>query len=107
MEYLNINQTDRSKLTLVDKNKLIDYDVVPYEDFKVGDHFRYTSNKYQIKGRKLAYGVIHGNDIQNRVMEVNGYTNDDEQKYPNWKIEVDNRYKQYVFYKKVRTNYLR
>ena len=33
-----------------------------------------------------------------RVMEVNGYTTEDTHMYPNWKIEVDNQYKKYIFY---------
>ena len=100
MEYSNIHQIDREKLSMSDKMKLKDYEVVNYIDLKLHDHFRYTSNKYREKDRKLAYAVVFNNDKVMRVMEVNGYTTEDTHIYPNWKIEVDNQYKKYIFYKK-------
>ena len=106
MTHLNIHPFDRSGLSPADKQKLNDYEVTDFLTLRTGDHFRYTNNKYQEKGqRKLAYGVVHGVDRENKVLEVNGYiTSDQDEKYPNWNIYVTNRYKQYILYKKTRNN---
>ena len=105
MTYSNIYPLDRAGLSLQDKRKLDDYDITDFSTFKVGDHFRYTQNKYRENGRKLAYGVLHGIDKENKILEVNGYTNnDEEQKFPNWHIDISNKYKNYVFYSKTRNN---
>ena len=104
MSYSNISNIDKS-LCLTDKKKLRDYDIISFSSLKMGDHFRYTSNKYREQGRKLSYGVVHGFDKENKILEVNGYTADDEdQKYPNWNIDYNNKYKHYVFYTKRDTN---
>ena len=100
MENSNIHQIDREKLSMSDKMKLKDYEVVNYTDLIRHDHFRYTSNKYREKGRKLAYAVLFNNDKVKRVMRVNGYTTEDTHMYPDWNIEVDNQYKKYIFYRK-------
>lgn len=102
MTHLNIHPFDRRGLSQEDKHKLSDYEVTDFLTLRTGDHFRYTNSKYQEKGhRKLAYGVVHGVDRENKILEVNGYTtHDEEQKYPNWNIDINNRYKQYIFYKK-------
>ena len=102
MEHLTIHPSDKAGLSLSDKQKLSDYEVTEFSTLKVGDHFRYTCNKYQERGhRKLAYGVVHGVDKENKILEVNGYTtNNEEPQFPNWEINLNNKYKNYILYKK-------
>jgi hypothetical protein len=105
MSYSNIHPLDKTSLSQEDKHKLSDYEITNFSSLKVSDHFRYTSNKYRANGRKLAYGVVHNVDRENKVLEVNGYiTSDQDEKYPNWNIDFNNKYKNYVVYKKVRNN---
>ena len=106
MSYSNISPIDRQGLTLENKHKLNDYEVVSFSDLKLDDHCRYTSNVYQATGRKLAYAVIHEIDYENKVMKVNGYksNHDEEKKYPDWDLNLNNKYKNYIFYKKVNNN---
>ena len=101
MTHSNIHVLDKTGLSLQDKQKLTDYEITNFSSLKVGDHFRYTSNKYKETGRKVAYGVIHDIDQDNKILEVNGYiTSDEEAKFPNWNIDVNNKYKKYILYKK-------
>ena len=106
MSYLNISPIDKQGLSSEDKKKLTDYDMIlDFTTLKKGDHFRYTSNKYKESGRKLAYGVVHEINHATEIMEVNGYTNsDDDIKFDNWDIDINNPYKKYVLYTKVRNN---
>ncbi len=101
MTHSNIHTLDKTGLSLPDKQKLTDYEITNFSSLKVGDHFRYTSNKYKETGRKVAYGVIHDIDNDNDNLEVNGYrASDEEAKFPNWNIDVNNKYKKYILYKK-------
>ena len=101
MTHSNINPLDKTNLTSDDRKKLVDYEIVDFKDLHVKDHFRYSSNKYKEQGRKLAYGVIHKIDRENKILTVNGYVaNNDQPQFPDWDIEVDNKYKKYVFYRK-------
>ena len=79
--------------------KLGDYCPISNEYFfknaLVGDHFRYTSNKYREKGRKMSYSIIK-KILPNRDLMVNGYKSN----FPDWCIKQNDRYKQYKFYMK-------
>ena len=105
--FSNIAPNDNLGLTPEDKEKLKDYEVVKnLNSINVGDHFRYTQNKYQQQGRKLCYAVVHSIDYDNQILEVNGFKpkHSEEQKYANWQIDYINKYKNYIFYKKVNNN---
>ena len=103
MKHSNINPLDKTGLSLEDKHKLTDYDIIDFSSLILGDHFRYTQNKYKEAGRKVAYGVVHGIDNNNQILEVNCYKSNDEEdyKYPNWKIDLKNKYKNYILYNKI------
>ena len=99
MDYSHIFPLDRTGLTQVDKIKLENYKITSITLLNIGDHIRYTSNIYKESGRKLSYVVIQNIDLENNIIEVNGYTkNYEEPIYPNWKIDVSNKYKNYVLY---------
>ncbi len=66
--------------------KLAGYTEIDVNELKVGDHIRYTSNLYKQEGRKVSYGVVKS---INPLM-VNSYK---DVKYPNWKLDVNNKYK--------------
>ena len=101
MTHSNIYPLDKTGLSLEDKRKLNDYVLTDFSSLIHGDHFRYTQNKYKESGRKLNYGVVHGIDKDNKILEVNGYTHSDQEaKYPNWEIDLNNKYKNYILYKK-------
>ena len=74
--------------------KLRDYKEVNVDELRTGDHFRYTSNKYQEHTRKCCYGIVK--NIQNGVLQVGGYKTD----FPDWHLDPKHKYKQYRFYKK-------
>ena len=65
------------------------------ETVKVGDHLRYTSNKYGEDGRKCSYIIIKSID-EDKVMTVNSY----KPIYDDWRIDPYNQFKHYYFYKK-------
>ena len=46
------------KMTIENFDKLKGYSEVNIDDLKIGDHIRYTSNKYKEIGRKIAYGIV-------------------------------------------------
>lgn len=101
MEHSNITPFDQAGLSNEDKDKLRDYDVADYKKLKVGSHFRYTSNKYQEVGRKLAYGVVKEVDKKAKTLTVNGYNpKGADDKYPDWTIDCMNSFKEYIFYVK-------
>ena len=76
--------------------KLAAFTEVPHENIQPGGHFRYTYNKFQGNGeRTCVYGVCterSGADIW-----CKGY----KSTYEPWKLDPDNRYKQFRFYMKV------
>lgn len=99
MSNSNIFPLDIKGLTQVDKIKLDKYKITSITLLNIGDHIRYTSNIYKESGRKIAYAVVHGVDLENNIIVVNSYTkNDEEAMYPNWKIDVSNKFKNYVLY---------
>ncbi len=108
MEHSNITPFDQAGLSNEDKNKLRDYETIDYRKLKVGSHFRYTSNKYQETGRKLAYGVVKEVDKKAKTLTVNGYnprpkgteSKGSDDKYPDWTIDCMNSFKEYIFYVK-------
>ena len=75
-------------------DKLKGYTEVNVNDLKVGNHIRYTSNLYKQEGRKVSYGVVKS---INPLM-VNSYK---DIKYPDWKIDVSNKYKNIRLYMKL------
>ena len=79
------------KMTIENFDKLKGYSEVNIDDLKVGDHLRYTSNKYKEIGRKFAYGVVKS---INPLM-VNSYK---DVKYPDWKLDISNKYKNIRLY---------
>ena len=70
MTHSNINPLDKTHLSTDDQKKLADYEIVDFKDLHLKDHFRYSSNKYKEQGRKLAYGVIHKIDRENKFLTV-------------------------------------
>ena len=78
-------------MTIENFDKLRGYTEVNIDDLKVGDHLRYTSNKYKEVGRKISYGVVKS---INPLM-VNSYK---DVKYPNWELDVSNKYKNIRLY---------
>jgi len=76
--------------------KLNGYEEIGVEELVIGCHYRITSNKYQEEGRKLGYIVIKKINKDGSIM-VNGYG---EQKFPNWKVQHNNKYKRYRYYRK-------
>ena len=98
----NIHSNDNQYLSQSDAKKLLNYEQVDFGNLNVGDHFRYTSNKYQETGRKLAYGVVKSRDLDS--IWVNGYCPNDEQpRFPDWRISHPDRNKKYNFYKKIKS----
>lgn len=108
-----ISKLDTELLEIDELNKLMDYSMIEFNKLKVGDHFRYTSNKYKDPrsgvdtvedGRKLTYAVVK--TVDEDFFTVNGYQGKKTggvtvgNKYPDWKIEPKNKYKNYIFYKK-------
>ena len=79
-------------------DKLKDYKEVKGGVLAAGHHFRYTCNKYQEKGRKIAYGVVQKVDTAEGILMVNGYSPDGNHQYPDWKIDIKNKHKMYRFY---------
>ena len=101
LEHSHIAPFDQTGLSDEDKCKLSNYDTIDYKTLKVGSHFRYTSNKYQETGRKLAYGVVKAVDKKNKKLTVNGYNpKGADDKYPDWEIDCMNTFKEYIFYAK-------
>jgi len=81
------------------ENKLKDYIEIKSTDLKVDDHFRYTSNVYKEPDkRKCCYAVVKKLNDDGSFM-VNGY----KPMYDDWKIDTQNKYKQYRFYKRIRS----
>lgn len=100
---MNIHSIDNQYLSQDDAKKLLNYEQVDFANLNVGDHFRYTSNKYQETGRKLAYGVVKSKGLDS--ITVNGYCpNGEEPLYPDWRISHPDRNKKYNFYKKISQN---
>jgi hypothetical protein len=97
---MNIHSNDNQYLSHDDAKKLLHYVQVDFGNLKVGDHFRYTSNKYQQAGRKLSYGVVKSKNDDS--ITVNGYNPNPEEEpmYPDWTIKYPDRNKKYNFYKK-------
>lgn len=75
--------------------KLKDYVEVKAESLKVGYHFRYTVNLYKEEGRKCCYGIVSGLENDNNI-KVKGYKSE----YPDWELSVNNKFKQYRFYRR-------
>ena len=100
---MNIHSIDNQYLSQDDATKLLNYEQVDFANLNVGDHFRYTSNKYQQTGRKLAYGVVKS--VECGAITVNGYCpNGEKPLYPDWRISHPDRNKKYNFYKKINKN---
>ena len=102
-ETMNIHSNDNQYLSQSDAKKLLDYERVDFGNLNVGVHFRYTSNKYQQAGRKLAYGVVKTKGLG--FITVNAYQPNPEEEpmYPDWTIKHPDRNKQYNFYKKIKS----
>lgn len=100
---MNIHSNDNQYLSQSDAKKLENYERVDFGNLNVGDHFRYTTNKYQQQGRKLAYGVVKTKELGS--ITVNGYSPNPEEEpmYPDWTIKHPDRNKQYNFYKKIKS----
>lgn len=99
---MNIHSNDNQYLSQCDAKKLENYERIDFANLNVGDHFRYTSNKYQQQGRKIAYGVVKSKGVSS--ITVNGYIPNPEEEspmYPDWTIKHPDRNKQYNFYKKI------
>lgn len=77
-------------------SKLKDYKVVSPIELKVGDHIRYTSNRYKLPGRKCNYVIIK--KIIAEGFLVNGYTPDNKNEYPDWLLDPGNKFKKIKFY---------
>ncbi len=88
------------QLSKMDLDKLKNYQEVEFETLEVGDHFRYTSNKYQQQGRKLAYGVVKTKGFGSITVNAYQQNPEEEPMYPDWTIVHPDRNKQYIFYKK-------
>jgi hypothetical protein len=102
---MNIHSNDNQYLSQDDAKKLLNYERVDFANLNVGDHFRYTSNKYQQQGRKLSYGVCKSKGLDS--ITVNAYQPNpmEEPMYPDWTIKYPDRNKQYNFYKKIKGYY--
>lgn len=100
---MNIYSNDNQYLSQSDARKLENYERVDFGNLDVGVHFRYTSNKYQQSGRKLAYGVVKSKGLG--FITVNAYQPNPEEPpmYPDWTIKYPDRNKQYNFYKKIKS----
>ena len=81
-------------MTIENFDKLKGYSEVNIDDLKVGDHIRYTSNKYKEIGRRINYAIVQS---INPLM-VNSYK---DVKYPNWNLDVNNKYKGIRLYRKL------
>tara|TARA_R110000772_G_scaffold53495_1_gene122394 strand:- start:3871 stop:4209 length:339 start_codon:yes stop_codon:yes gene_type:complete len=80
--------------------KLKDYELLTdLSTVAVGDHMRCTLNRYKEDGRKCSYIIVKS--IDGDILTVNGY----KSTYSNWKIDPQNKYKEYKFYKKVQPIY--
>jgi hypothetical protein len=66
-------------------DKLKDYKEIKGGVLTKDLHFRYTCNKYQEEGRKVAYGVVQKVDMAEGLLWVNGYSPDGKHQYPDWK----------------------
>jgi len=99
---MNIHSNDNQYLSQSDAKKLENYERVDFGNLNVGDHFRYTSNKYQQSGRKLSYGVVKTKDLDS--ITVNAYQPNpmEAPMYPDWTIKHPDRNKNYNFYKKIK-----
>ena len=81
------------------ENKLKDYTEIQYSELKVGDHFRYTSSVYkEPDARKCCYAIVKKINEDNSLM-VNGY----KPTYSDWKLDPNNKYRQFKFYKRLVT----
>ena len=79
------------------ETKLKDYKLLTdLSTVQMGDHLRYTSNKYKEDGRKCSYIIIKSID-EAGIFQANSY----KPIYKDWKIDPFNQYKKYRFYKKV------
>ena len=98
---MNIHSNDNQYLSQDDARKLENYERVDFGNLNLGDHFRYTSNKYQQQGRKLSYGVVKTKDLGS--ITVNAYQPNpmEAPMYPDWTIKHPDRNKNYNFYKKI------
>jgi len=79
------------KMTIENFDKLKGYSEVNIDDLKIGDHIRYTSNKYKEEGRRINYAIVQSI----HPLMVNSYK---DVKYPNWKLDVNNKYKNIRLY---------
>jgi len=80
-------------------NKLNGYDRIENKDvlanLKVGQHFRYTTNKYQEPGRHCKYGVVKSIDADGQIW-INGFKMTET--YPDWKLDLKSGLKQTTVY---------
>jgi len=98
---MNIQSNDQL-LSQDDAKKLLGYERIDFGNLNEGDHFRYTSNKYQEEGRKLAYGVVKTKGLGS--ITVNSYQPNpmEPPTFPDWTIKHPDHNKQYLFYKKIK-----
>jgi len=96
MEYKHIEAFDKSTFP----DKLKNYDRVVPASLQVDDHIRYTSNKYKEVGRKCCYGIVKAVNEDGTFM-INGYSPNGINEYPDWKLDITNKFKCVLLYKKV------
>ena len=69
------------------------------ETINVGDHVRYTVEKYGIENtRKCVYAVIRKISQDRTAFRVSGYKSDPVE---SWVLDLENKFKHFRFYKKV------
>jgi len=95
MEYWNIEQFDLKEFS----DKLKNYERVAVASLAVGDHIRYTSNKYKEVGRKCCYSIIKEVN-EDGTFTVNGYSPNGVNQYPDWKLDTANKFKRILVWKK-------
>ena len=96
------NQTDQTEQTeqkeqpKEDFDELDKYEEVQPSAINVGDHFRYTTNRYKTGGRDCKYGICKGRDDAGNI-ETTCY-----KPLPTYKpfiLSKNNKYKELRFYK--------
>jgi len=98
-----MNTQAHEQLSKIDLDKLKNYEEVEFETLEVGNHFPYTTNKYQEEGRKISYGVVKTKEDDH--ITINGYIpKGEEPTFPDWKIIHPDRNKKYRFYKRIQLN---
>ena len=77
-------------------DKLKGYREISASTLKVGDHFRYTCNKFNEAGRKVTYAVVKSVSQDRLYLWVNSY----QPKFADWRLDLNNPSKLFRFYSK-------